>query len=122
MSQFPLETLVTSADGLAVLAGCCRGEEPLKVYFQDGKVLACLLGLMAVSAFPWETGLGDGPAEIPSRDEVLLLLGLSLVLGFFPGGVRLWRSSSEIQPTRLDCWWCWHWDLTSMDTSGASYS
>lgn len=88
MSQFPLEMLVTSDDWLVVLAGCGRGEEPLNVYFQEGKVLDCLLGLMAVSAFPRGADLGDGPVGIPSREEVLLLLGLSLVLGFFPGGVR----------------------------------
>lgn len=122
MSQLPPppeDTLVTSA-GVPPLLPCLawfweRGaEEPLKAYFQEGALLACLLGLMSISPFPDEDpnfgpelkfGVWVGVTaahSLASKDEALLCISWSELETW-----QFWRSSSEIQAPRLRCWgWC----------------
>ncbi len=109
------DTLVVSATELPLLPcfACVweRGvEELLNEYFQEGVVLACLLGLTSVSPFPdEEPSFGPGfrfgvwagvtaAHSLASKDEALLCSSWS---GLETG--QLWRSSSEIQAPRLRC-------------------
>lgn len=118
MSQLPPppeDTLVTSAREPPLLPCFAwfweRGaEELLKEYFQEGALLACLLGLMSVSPFAGEDpsfgpelifGVWVGVTaahSLASKDEALLVMSWS---GWETG--QLWRSSSEIQAPRLRC-------------------
>lgn len=97
---------------LCLACVCDRGaEELLKEYFQEGVVLACLLGLTSVSPFPDEDpSFGPGfrfgvwvgvtaAQSLASRDEALLCSSWS---GLETG--QLGRSSSEIHAPRLRCW------------------
>lgn len=118
MSQLPpppeeaVVSVTVAPVDVCLACGCERGvEELLKEYFQEGIVLACLLGLTTGSPFPVKgpifgpvLGLGvwlgaTAAHSLASRDEALLCSSWS-VLGVGP----VCRSSSDIQAPRLRCW------------------